>query len=299
MDAPERSRRWSGRRAVVTRRVWTVRYRAGAASIRLLGGRTRRRSHGRPSVTRARDAERLGFDSLWLSDHLFLDIGKYGGSDRAGGCVRADRHAGRARTRAAPHPARHPGVLRGAAAGVRARQGPGHPRPHLRRAASTSVSAPGGTSPSTPRSAWSSRPPACASPGSREAVDIVDRAAGAGRWPGRLRRPVPPGRRRAQLPCRRAAPASTGVHRRQGRPVAPARSSSGPTAGTPAGCGRPRSTRERREVLAARVRPDRARSRDASGARSVSTRCAARTRPTSSAGSSACAPGRPPGCSTA
>jgi probable F420-dependent oxidoreductase len=28
----------------------------------------------------ARRAEELGFDSLWLSDHLFLDIAKYGGS---------------------------------------------------------------------------------------------------------------------------------------------------------------------------------------------------------------------------
>jgi alkanesulfonate monooxygenase SsuD/methylene tetrahydromethanopterin reductase-like flavin-dependent oxidoreductase (luciferase family) len=33
----------------------------------------------------ARTAERLGFDSLWLSDHLFLDVGKYGGpADPAG-----------------------------------------------------------------------------------------------------------------------------------------------------------------------------------------------------------------------
>jgi len=33
----------------------------------------------------ARRAEQLGFDSLWLSDHLFLDISKYGGSaDRYG-----------------------------------------------------------------------------------------------------------------------------------------------------------------------------------------------------------------------
>lgn len=30
----------------------------------------------------ARTAEALGLDSVWLSDHLFLDIAKYGGSDR-------------------------------------------------------------------------------------------------------------------------------------------------------------------------------------------------------------------------
>ena len=28
----------------------------------------------------ARVAEAAGYDSLWLSDHLFLDIGKYGGT---------------------------------------------------------------------------------------------------------------------------------------------------------------------------------------------------------------------------
>jgi len=33
----------------------------------------------------ARRAEELGFDSLWLSDHLFLDIAKYGGSDERHG----------------------------------------------------------------------------------------------------------------------------------------------------------------------------------------------------------------------
>lgn len=31
-------------------------------------------------LTHAQRAEELGFDSLWLSDHLFLDIAKYGGS---------------------------------------------------------------------------------------------------------------------------------------------------------------------------------------------------------------------------
>jgi probable F420-dependent oxidoreductase len=33
----------------------------------------------------AQRAEGLGFDSLWLSDHLFLDIAKYGGSDERHG----------------------------------------------------------------------------------------------------------------------------------------------------------------------------------------------------------------------
>jgi len=32
-------------------------------------------------LAHARRAEALGFDSLWLSDHLFLDIAKYGGSE--------------------------------------------------------------------------------------------------------------------------------------------------------------------------------------------------------------------------
>jgi alkanesulfonate monooxygenase SsuD/methylene tetrahydromethanopterin reductase-like flavin-dependent oxidoreductase (luciferase family) len=31
-------------------------------------------------VERARQAERLGFDSLWLSDHRFLDLARYGGT---------------------------------------------------------------------------------------------------------------------------------------------------------------------------------------------------------------------------
>ena len=33
----------------------------------------------------AQRAEQLGFDSLWLSDHLFLDIAKYGGTDEVHG----------------------------------------------------------------------------------------------------------------------------------------------------------------------------------------------------------------------
>ena len=37
-------------------------------------------------VEHARLAERGGADSVWLSDHLFLDIAKYGGSDVREGC---------------------------------------------------------------------------------------------------------------------------------------------------------------------------------------------------------------------
>lgn len=33
----------------------------------------------------ARNADAMGFDSLWLSDHLFFDIGKYGGSSEPAG----------------------------------------------------------------------------------------------------------------------------------------------------------------------------------------------------------------------
>ena len=37
-------------------------------------------------VDYARLAERGGADSVWLSDHLFLDIAKYGGPDRPEAC---------------------------------------------------------------------------------------------------------------------------------------------------------------------------------------------------------------------
>ncbi|MGH2706354.1 MAG: LLM class flavin-dependent oxidoreductase [Actinomycetota bacterium] len=35
----------------------------------------------------AQRAEELGFDSIWLSDHLFLDLSKYGGSDELQGAL--------------------------------------------------------------------------------------------------------------------------------------------------------------------------------------------------------------------
>jgi probable F420-dependent oxidoreductase len=40
-------------------------------------------------VDYATTAERAGYDSLWLSDHLFLDVAKYGGSDERHGAYDA------------------------------------------------------------------------------------------------------------------------------------------------------------------------------------------------------------------
>src|SRR6185437_781261 len=37
-------------------------------------------------VDHARLAEKAGADSVWLSDHLFLDLAKYGGPERREGC---------------------------------------------------------------------------------------------------------------------------------------------------------------------------------------------------------------------
>ena len=93
-----------------------MRDRARAPAVRLLGRRrvaahVRRRSPSTPAAPR-----RAGYDSLWLSDHLFLDIAKYGGSADARRRVRADRDARRARRRGAACPARHARALRGAAA---------------------------------------------------------------------------------------------------------------------------------------------------------------------------------------
>lgn len=51
----------------------------------------------------ARRAANLGFDSLWLSDHLFLDLAKYGGSDARYGAFDAITTLG-ALARAVPGP---------------------------------------------------------------------------------------------------------------------------------------------------------------------------------------------------
>ena len=72
-----------------------------------------------------------------------------------------------------------------------------------------------------------------------------------------------------------------------------------PTAGTRAGCGRPTPTAERLARLDARVRRASVATRRRCGARSGSTRCAARTSAISSGASSGCGEHRRRACSTA
>ena len=84
-------------------------------------------------VAYARAAESAGYDSLWVSDHLFLDVAKYGGPpDRYGVFDPIVLLAALASQvpRVAVGDAR---VVRGAAAGVGAGEVAGQPRPRLRR----------------------------------------------------------------------------------------------------------------------------------------------------------------------
>ena len=49
----------------------------------------------------ARAAERVGFDSVWLSDHLFLDLAKYGGPEVCAGAYVFGADVGERQRRAA------------------------------------------------------------------------------------------------------------------------------------------------------------------------------------------------------
>ena len=88
----------------------------------------------RCSTTRS-SPRRGGADSLWLSDHLFLDIGKYGGSRSPRRLFRTDHDAGHARAARTRRPPRHAGAARSAASGGRAGQGARDARPRQRRPA--------------------------------------------------------------------------------------------------------------------------------------------------------------------
>ena len=84
-------------------------------------------------VEYASAADRAGYDSLWLSDHLFLDLAKYGGPpERRGVFDPLDDHrrVGRRRHAAALG---HLGLVRGVAPGVGVGQVARVARSHLRR----------------------------------------------------------------------------------------------------------------------------------------------------------------------
>ena len=155
-----------------------------------------RRCGGRTVVEYAQAAERAGYDSLWLSDHLFLDVAKYGGPpDRRG--VFEPIVALAALAGVVTRPRLGTLVLCEAlrpAAG--AREGARDPRPHLSAVASTSASARAGTNPTTRRSAWRCRRPASGSARLREATRRPARPA---RWRTvHVRRALPPRRSAAR-----------------------------------------------------------------------------------------------------
>ncbi len=102
-------------------------------------------------------AERAGYDSLWVSDHLFLDLAKYGGPARPPGRVRPDRDACRARRcRCAGRASARSSSARRC---VRPRCSPSRWPASTASATvgSTSASGRGGTNRSTGRSGWRCR----------------------------------------------------------------------------------------------------------------------------------------------
>ena len=184
-------------------------------------------------------AERAGYDSLWLSDHLVLDVAKYGGPPDQRGVLRSDRLARRALAHGdAPVP-RHARAVRGAAPRVGAGQVARHPRPHLRRPA---------------RRRHRRRLVRARVRAHRHGHAAAERTAGAA--PRGDRGVSRPARRRAVHVRRRPPPVLDGAEpaargpgadaadhrRRQGRPAAGRSSPRSPTAGTRAGCGRPTRT---------------------------------------------------------
>ena len=243
----------------------------------------RSRSSSRRSPRTRVLPSRAGFDSVWLSDHLFLDLAKYGGPDTRFACYEPHRDARRARARRRPGPARHARAVRSVAAGERAREGARVARPHQRwaprrRARRGLVRTRlhrdrhgDARTRSAPR-ALAARP-STSSPAS---------SAGG---PFTLRRALPPRERSREPAAAGAAAAPAHLRRRQGRPVAAPRRGSG---------GRLEHVLDldarRVHASACSSSTRRARRSDVirqrSGVRSVSTRSSARTRPTSSAASS-------------
>ncbi len=173
----------------------------------------------------ARAAESAGFDSVWLSDHLFLDLAKYGGPDTRYGCYEPHRDARRARARRRPGPARHARAVRSVAAGERAREGARVARPDQRWARRRRARR-GLVRTRLHRDRHGdARTRTCASRACGEAVDVVAGVMAGG--PFTLRRALPPRERSREPAAAGAAAAPAHLRRRQGRPVAAPRRRSG------------------------------------------------------------------------
>ena len=209
--------------------------------------RASRRCGGRACSRTPRAAEAAGYDSVWLSDHLFLDLAKYGGPpDRHGVFDPIVTLAALASQVPGPRSARSCCARRCGRRRCWRSRWP--PSTASAAAGSTSGSARAGTSPSTRRSGM-----AMPAPGERLA-----RLARRGRGPARparrrpvhVRRPFPSGVRRRGA---RAAPHSSGRRRRSSsaaRATACSGSSpSSPTGGTRAGSGRRTRTASGSSVL--------------------------------------------------
>ena len=265
-------------------------------AVRLLASRREPADASRRSRHAPGRAEELGFDSLWLSDHLFLDLEKYGGTaERFGAYEPLATLAALARCRDAPA-ARHARALRGAAPRERARQGPRDPRPHLRRPprrrprrrlVRTRLRGDrhGDAAPRRARSTGCAKPwKSCAasSAASRSSFDgRYHRADGAVVDPPARQRPHPPvfiGGKGDRV-IRTAVDIADGWNT----------------------CWvmEPASYRARLEVVERACEAIGPRPGDRSGGHWVSTRCAARTRPTWPGASNGCASGRRRASSTA
>ena len=174
----------------------------------------------------AASADEMGFDSLWLSDHLFFDIGKYGGSSEPAGAFEPiatlgalSRVVERARlgTLVVCEALRPATVLaKGLATLDRLTDG----RLDVGLGA-------GWYEPEYAAIGMDFPPPGGAAGAAGRGIDDRDRDARPRRWPGDVRRQVPPGRRRAQPSAGRATASTAGVRRREGRPAHPARGGAG------------------------------------------------------------------------
>ena len=193
-----------------------------------------------------------GAESVWLSDHLFLDLAKYGGSPSS------ERRASTRSSRWPRSPARVPRVRLGTLVLLEALR----PAAVLAKALATVDCVSGGRLDVGLGAGWYEPEYAALGmemprPGERldrlvDALEVVKGLLGGGpfTYDGEYHRAFDATNR----PCARAAAAAARLRRRQGRPAAAARGRSTPTAGTRVGCGRPTRTRNAVQRARRRVR---------------------------------------------